>query len=543
MLQCINNIKIRYKLWAIIGLMSMGTTALIMVSLGTLFQSNIHDREDHTRDTLSIAHSIIAPIYQAQTDHKITALQAKEKALQALSSIHYGNQQGFWIIADSGSLLSAPSQYTNKKTPSSLVTALSMTNSSPQKILSNTALALQTLRFHYVDQNNKTNNMIASAYAFQPWELTIVATESMDKVWHIFLDAVIDYAILVGVLTLLVGGSALYIIHLVTTRITLLCNTMTSVKESGNLTRRVVFNGNDEMGEMAQAFNSMTGNFQSIVRKVSHSSEMLDDIVNQTNLSTKKTVTSVATQLNDTERATSLMQGVLMSVEETHSIAEQASSTAQQLDRHSKQGLGVMSQAKQEIQQLSSEVGNATEQIYQLKEDVTNINERLSIISEVADQTNLLALNAAIEAARAGEQGRGFAVVADEVRQLAQRSQLAATEIGKLIDELTQQTLTTVSVMEAAQHTANAGVQKTAEAEQTFNDIANGVLSISDLNSHITEAANRQHDSSNTVNNTLESIAQICETTTLNSNDIQTSVEHLQNCATQLRELIKQFST
>ncbi|WP_133011527.1 methyl-accepting chemotaxis protein [Marinomonas flavescens] len=537
MLNRINNIKIRYKLWAIIGLMSMGTAALILVSLTTLFQSSIHDREDHTQDILNIANSIIAPIYQSQKDGQITEQQAKQHAVQALSTIRYGDRQGLWILDQSNKLLASSHDYTGHIAPASLLSALPARNG-----LAGTRPDIHSLRFEYQGDQQRTHRMIASASSFQPWQLTFIATDSMDTVWNVFLDAVINYAILVGVLTILVGGTALYIIHLVTARVTSLCNTMTSVKESGDLTRRVDFNGNDEMGEMADAFNTMMGDFQSIVREVSHSSEMLDNIVDQTNQSTQKTATSVATQLNDTEQATSLMQSVLISVDETLGIAERASNTAQTLGLHSKQGLGVMDKAKKEIQQLSIEVGNATKNIHQLREDVTNINDRLSIISEVANQTNLLALNAAIEAARAGEQGRGFAVVADEVRQLAQRSQLAATEIGKLIDGLTQQTLVSVNVMETVQHTANEGVQKTEEAGQAFNDIANGVLSISELNGNITQAANRQHDASNTVNSTLESIAHICETTTRNSSDIQTSVEHLQHCATQLRGLIKQFS-
>tara|TARA_R110000744_G_scaffold82887_2_gene162828 strand:+ start:1862 stop:3478 length:1617 start_codon:yes stop_codon:yes gene_type:complete len=538
MLDRINDIKIRYKLWAIIGLMSMGTTALILVSLTSLFNSHVDARNDRTQDILDIVNSTLSPIYKKQQSGELTADQAKNQAITLLSAFKYGNQQSLWIINKNNlTLINAPITYNNNHTPASLTEALK----NPQA--SSVEKNYQAITFEYQGNDGTAHRMLASAYTFTPWNITIIATASMDAVMSFFLNALVDYAILVSVLTVLVGGTALYIIHLVTSRVTSLCKTMTSVQHSGDLTQRVEFTGQDEMGEMSRAFNSMMNDFQSIVRNVGHSSETLDNIVGQTNRSTQKTAQGVSKQLSNTEKATDLMQSVMTSVEDTLAIAEQANHTTQELDQHSKQGLGVMNKANQDIQQLSIEVGDAAIQIQKLREAVTHINERLGIIAEVADQTNLLALNAAIEAARAGEQGRGFAVVADEVRHLAQRSQLAATEIGGLIDQLTQQTLTTVNVMETARNTANQGAEQTSQAGQAFTEIANGVLSISKLNSNISQAAERQYESSKTVHQTLESIANVCEDTNHNSTDIQTSVNNLQECASQLRQLVHQFST
>lgn len=538
MLDRINDIKIRYKLWAIIGLMSMGTAALILVSLTSLFNSHVEARKDRTQGILDIANSLFSPIYGKQKSGQLTPEQAKQQAVTLLSEFRYGDQQSLWILDTSNyTLLNSPSAYKSTTTPNSLTQTLKQT-----KPASTSTHKQSSIEFEYKDNNNTYHRMIASTVSFTPWNITIVATASMDAVVSFFLTALVDYAILVGVLTVLVGGTALYIIHLVTSRVTSLCKTMTSVQHSGDLTQRVEFEGLDEMGEMARAFNSMMNDFQSIVRNVSHSSETLDSIVDQTNNATNKTAQGVEKQLSNTNQATRLMQSVMTSVENTLAIAEQANKTAQELGQHSKQGLGVMNKANQDIQQLSLEVGDAAVQIQTLRQDVSHINERLGIIAEVADQTNLLALNAAIEAARAGEQGRGFAVVADEVRHLAQRSQLAATEIGGLIEQLTQQTLTTVKVMELARNTANQGAEQTSQAGQAFTDIANGVLSISELNSNISQAADRQYESSQTVHQTLESIAGICEETDNNSTQIQTSVNSLQKCASQLRQLVHQFS-
>ncbi|WP_223232207.1 MULTISPECIES: methyl-accepting chemotaxis protein [Marinomonas] len=537
MLDRINDIKIRYKLWAIIGLMSMGTTALILVSLTSLFNSHVDARKDRTQDILDIANTTLTSIYQKQQSGELTTEQAKQQGITLLSSLTYGDQQELWIIDNNNrTLMNAPITYKGSNIPSSLSETLNTASLASKK-------PYQSIEFEYQGNDGIAHRMIASAATFTPWNITIIATASMNAVIRFFLSALVDYAILVSVLTVLVGGTALYIIHLVTSRVTTLCKTMTSVQHSGDLTQRVEFSGLDEMGEMARAFNSMMNDFQSIVRNVSHSSETLDSIVGQTNKSTNKTAQGVSKQLSNTSKAAELMQSVMTSVEDTLAIAERANTTTQELGQHSKQGLGVMNKANQDIQQLSIEVGDAAQQIQKLREDVTHINERLGIIAEVADQTNLLALNAAIEAARAGEQGRGFAVVADEVRHLAQRSQLAATEIGGLIDQLTQQTLTTVEVMESARNTANQGAEQTSQAGQAFTEIANGVLSISKLNSNISQAADRQYSSSQMVHQTLESIANVCEETNHNSTDIQTSVNNLQECASRLRQLVHQFST
>ncbi|MCB5162437.1 methyl-accepting chemotaxis protein [Marinomonas algarum] len=542
MLNRINNIKIRYKLWAIIGLMSMGTAALILVSLSSLFFSHIEARKDRTQDILNIAQSVIAPIYEQQQSGVLSKAQAKQQAISLLSSFDYGNRQSLWLIDQQNStLLSAPDSYSGQRPPSSLSDALHANKTA-------TTSSYTAITFEYVSSNpqeeaNPSRRMIASVSTFAPWQVTIVATASMDAVMQFFLSALVDYAVLVGLLTLFVGGTALFIIHLVTSRVTSLCQTMTSVKDSGDLTQRVDFRGHDEMGEMAQAFNGMMDDFRTIVSKVGETSEQLDHIVHQTNQSTHKTVVGVEEQLTNATQATALMQQVMDSVENTLSVADQANSTTLGLAQYSKDGLDMMNQANQESHQLSVDVVHAEQQIQALRHDVSHINERLGIISEVADQTNLLALNAAIEAARAGEQGRGFAVVADEVRQLAQRSQLAATEIGGLIDQLTQQTLTTVNVMESARHTAQQGAEQTKQAGHAFSEIASGVQSISHLNGDIRGAAEHQFTSSKTVNNTLADIARICEENNHNSTDIKTSVDNLQTCASQLRQLVHSFST
>ncbi|MGP3372551.1 hypothetical protein ACTVFP_22965, partial [Escherichia coli] len=151
-----------------------------------------------------------------------------------LSEFKYGDQQSLWIVnKNSRTLLNSPTNYKKNTPPSPLVAAL---NDSQTE---NTKKTYQTIEFNYQSDDGSSHRMIASASTFKPWNITIIATASMDEVISFFLNALVDYAIVVGLLTVLVGGSALYIIHLVTSRVTSLCKTMTSVQHSGDLTQRV----------------------------------------------------------------------------------------------------------------------------------------------------------------------------------------------------------------------------------------------------------------------------------------------------------------
>ncbi|ADZ92344.1 methyl-accepting chemotaxis protein [Marinomonas mediterranea] len=516
MIKRVNNVKIKYKLWAIIGLMSLGTAALIFVSLYSLYQTNLKSLLNQTQVMVDAAAS------------GLTSVNEKE-LIQKVEALHPPTQSGYVLLGKDKKTIYAPSWIENTSFQSvnfalnpSIADIASPNGASPMSVL----IASKLLSEHQLNGNYR-----------------LVAVSSMNIVYDAFKSALIDFGILVAVLTIVIGGTALTIISLVTIRITKLCDTMRSVKQSGDLTQRVEFDGHDEMGEMADAFNHMVSSFRAIVRQIGNTSQALDNVIIETNKATLATTDGVNTQQKDTKSAIDSMANVMESVNQILNIAEEANLAANNLGEHSKSGLHTMHEANADIQNLSSEVGEAATQFQQLREDVKHINDRLSIISEVADKTNLLALNAAIEAARAGEQGRGFAVVADEVRQLAQQSQHAAGEIGRLIEQLTNQTFNTVDIMEKAQDTANIGAERMSEAETAFNDIAQGVLTISELNAQIKAGSDNQYDISNTVNTTLNNIGNVCDQTQHNSIAIETSVNHIEECALELSSVVAQYRT
>ncbi|TDO98698.1 methyl-accepting chemotaxis protein [Marinomonas balearica] len=516
MINRVNNVKIKYKLWAIIGLMSIGTGALIFVSLYSLYQTNLNGLLRQTQMMVDTAASNLSSKNERELIKEIDALATSPLSAYVLID---KNKNALYTPPWIGKASLKSIDFTDN--PSIVEIPSSNNQSSITLLLASTPLDNLSLSKKY----------------------SLIAVSNMDVVYSEFKSALVDFGILVAILTIVIGGAALTIISLVTIRITTLCDTMRSVKQSGDLTQRVRFDGNDEMGEMADAFNHMVSSFGVIVQQIGDASKSLNDVIAETNKAILATTQGVNTQQMNTKDAIRSMAEVMSSVDQILNVADEANLSANSLGEHSKGGLHTMNKANADMQNLSLEVGEAAMQFQQLREDVKHINNRLGIVSEVADKTNLLALNAAIEAARAGEQGRGFAVVADEVRQLAQQSQQAAGEIGSLIDQLTTQTFNTVEIMEKAQGTANAGALQMSEAESAFNDIAQGMLTISKLNAEIKTGSDNQYHISSNVNTVLENIGEVCDQTQQNSVAIEASVTRIGECAQELRKVVETYQT
>lgn len=544
MLNALNNIQIRYKLWAIIALMSLGTSALIGVSLFSLYMTQFQDRQDRTKDLVEVAHSTLTYYYQDALDKGTDQTQAKQAAFNAIRALRYEEKEYFWINDMNSTMLMHP-----------VNPALEGKDMSSFQDVNGVMVFAEFLKVIKQDgagfvsymwpKAGETDPTAKNAYvkAFKPWKLIIGTGVYLDVLYQQFFDNLLRFGIAVILLTLFIGGTALFIIYLVTSRVIKLKDIMLGVAESGDLSRRVDFSSQDELGIMASSFNQMMGSFQQIVNKVSSSSSQLDYIVVQSNQISDKATHGVETQLKETEHTASAMLQMAASAQQANDISDIANNKAQQVQHQSKQGLAIITHSNDNIKGLAKNVAHATSEIHQLRNKVMDIETILEVIGQVSDQTNLLALNAAIEAARAGEQGRGFAVVADEVRQLAQRSQGSAVEIQDMIENLRNQTLVTVDVMEKAQSMAQEGVEQAVQAGSSFSDITQGIQEISSLNQQITLASNEQTQVAEEISRNITNINGVTEETSKDNRAMGSNILELKDCAKQLRTLIAEFST
>jgi methyl-accepting chemotaxis protein len=309
----------------------------------------------------------------------------------------------------------------------------------------------------------------------------------------------------------------------------------------GDLTRRLVSDRADELGAIAKGFNTFLGKLQGMitqvvasVQSVSDSSEHTADIAIRTNQGVHK-------QLAEIDQVATAVHEMTATAQDVARNATQAAQAASHADQAASQGMQIVRDTSTSIGALAQEIGKAVSVVQTLAKDSENINAILTAIRGIAEQTNLLALNAAIEAARAGEQGRGFAVVADEVRNLAQKTQQATEEIQTMIQQLQQGTRDVVRVMEDSQHRTDESVQHAAKAAQALETITQAVSVINDMNTQIASAAEEQSAVADDINRNVINIGQVANEVAGGADESSAASADLTKLAEQQRRLINQF--
>ncbi|SDK35078.1 methyl-accepting chemotaxis protein [Pseudomonas indica] len=309
----------------------------------------------------------------------------------------------------------------------------------------------------------------------------------------------------------------------------------------GDLTRRLEVDRADELGQIAKGFNTFLAKLQTMigqvvtsVQKVSDSSEYTADIAIRTNQGVQK-------QLAEIELVATAVHEMTATAQDVARNATHAAEAANHADQAANEGKRIVQSTSEAITALANEIGRAVGVVQSLAKDSENINAILVTIRSIAEQTNLLALNAAIEAARAGEQGRGFAVVADEVRNLAQKTQQATEEIQTMIQQLQNGTRDVVSVMENSQARTDDSVQQAAEAAQALASITEAVSVINDMNTQIASAAEEQSAVAEDINRNVTTIGQVAQEVAGGADESSQASAELTKLAEQQRRLINQF--
>ena len=310
---------------------------------------------------------------------------------------------------------------------------------------------------------------------------------------------------------------------------------------SGDLSHNLISERQDELGQLQRAMQNMTVGLRELIGGISEGVTQIASAAEQLSAVTEQTSAGVNSQKIETDQVATAMNEMAATVQEVARNAEEASEAAVAADQQAREGDKVVGEAIAQIERLATEVGNSTVAMGDLKRESDKIGSVLDVIKSVAQQTNLLALNAAIEAARAGEAGRGFAVVADEVRSLAQRTQKSTEEIEELIVGLQSGTQQVATIMDNSRGLTDSSVELTRRAGSALANITRTVSTIQAMNSQIATAAEQQSAVAEEINRSVLNVRDVSEQTSAASEETAASSAELARLGVYLQTLVGRF--
>lgn len=309
----------------------------------------------------------------------------------------------------------------------------------------------------------------------------------------------------------------------------------------GDLTKRLAVTSDNEIGRLAGDFNSFVDKIQSLVQQVVGSmtsmSELIQDLVDVA----QTTSAGVQAQGQETEQVAAAINEMSATSQDVSKNAGSAAESASSADKEAVEAKSVVAMTIDSIGLLANEIENGVQVINDLGIDVENITSMVGVIQGIAEQTNLLALNAAIEAARAGEQGRGFAVVADEVRSLASKTQSTTEDIQEMITRLQQGTQSAVTVMQSSKEKGASTVQEVNKTDKSLEDIVLAVSAINDMNTQIASAAGEQTLAIDEISRSITNISDVADQTASGAKNTESSCVRLAELAQQISQQLGQF--
>ncbi|MCW8931227.1 MAG: methyl-accepting chemotaxis protein [Gammaproteobacteria bacterium] len=341
---------------------------------------------------------------------------------------------------------------------------------------------------------------------------------------------------------LIIGFSNYWLLKIVLLK-RLQCISSTALTISNNdLTHKVNVKSFDMVGDIANSFNHMTENLRNVISEIMDVSSRLSSTCSTMNSITSETQQKVEQQRQQTENVANSISDMSVKVQEMASNANEASTAVSNASEETQKGRKEVNSTISSIQNLATNVTSTADALEKLARDSENIGTVIDVIKGIAEQTNLLALNAAIEAARAGEQGRGFAVVADEVRTLASRTQESTKEIEEMIERLQLASTQAVQVMGQGKEQAQKSVTQASQAGQSLETISSSVTMIATMNSNIAHLATEQNQVTDEINTSVSSINTVAQGIVSGSENVTHSSQDVELLVNEMNALVSKFT-
>ena len=539
----LGRLKVRQRLWLNVGLAIAAIALVLLVVLVQFRSDQITQRQLQMRALVENAFGVIDHYGKLADAGVLTADEAKRRAAAVIQALRYGEAGYFWIN-DTG-----PSMVMHPHNPE--LNGLDLTHTTDpngKRLFVNFVETAEAnaeggiVEFGWPKPGEESAvAKISYVKLYRPWDWIVGTGVYMDDIDVVFwrqattLGAVVaGISVVVLLIATIVGRSIL-------TPIRKLQHAVKEVAIHGDLSVRANIVQGGELGAMGRHFNDMLEHLQQFVHEVGSAVNEVASASTELATITEQMQRSVEIELGQTTHVATAMTQMSATVKEIAADAAVTADATREADGQVMHGTTVVNGVTETIGQLADEVRDAGDVISKLEEDSHAIGKVLDVIRGIAEQTNLLALNAAIEAARAGEQGRGFAVVADEVRGLAQRTQESTSEIQQMILTLQERTEAAVAVMSAGQEQAVLSKAREQDAVDSLASIAGSIARIKDMSIHIATASEQQSVAAEDVNQSIIKIDTIAAETMTGAAEIAMASRSLAELAERVRMVSNQF--
>lgn len=531
------------RLAMLVTVVVIGLLFLSITSLNQQYNSLEHEQYIKTKNLVETAHSIIASHYQAFKNDEMTETEAKQAALKTISELRYDDSNYFWINDYQPAMVMHPfkpalngKSLVNNKDPDGKALFVEMV-----KVVKQSGGGFVPYKWPKPGKD-KPVDKIAYVKGFSQWQWIVGSGVYIDTIEAAF-SSLRTFIVTTSLLIIIIVISLSYFIaKSILTPTKIAADMMKDISQGeGDLTQVLDEQGNDEISRLSRYFNLYTAKIRESLKHVAANASEVNQYAHSVDDASKTNHSFIELQNDSSTQVATAMEQMTHQIHDVSKNAEAAEQAANDAANNASSGKQIVATTINAIETLSKNIEKVSQVTADLAAESDNIGSVLDVIRSIAEQTNLLALNAAIEAARAGEQGRGFAVVADEVRTLASRTGKSTDEIQSMITKLQKGAQAAVDAVTASQALSTETVTQASEANTSLSEIERLVSVITDMNSQIARATEQQTCAADEVNLRINELSQSTEQSLANTTGLSDASDNLKRSSQELSNIVSKF--